>query len=126
MVLSLLQSLGSGSTKANVSHKAKIVDSAGPQPWTRPDDYVGAMARKRSFRRAREPKPRTQPERPRLLLSTVPFLALLSLLAVLAVAIMIIAFPGSQPQVREPAPAAKEQGVAQRGWFQEAQKEMHR
>lgn len=109
-----------------MSHKAKIVEPARPQPWTRPDDYLSAMARKRSFRRAREPKVRTQPERPRLLLSTVPFLALLALLAVLAVAIMIIAFPGSQPQVREPAPAAKEQGVAARGWFQKAEREFHR
>lgn len=84
------------------------------------------MARKRSFRRAREPKMRTQPERPRLLLSTVPFLALLSLLAVLAVAIMVVAFPGNQPQIREPSPPAKEQGVAQRGWLQKAEREFHR
>ena len=83
------------------------------------------MARKRSFRRAREPKLRTQPERPRLLLSTLPFLALLSMLAVLAVGIMVIAFPGTQPQIREPTPAAKEQGVAQRGWFEKAEREFH-
>ena len=110
-----------------MSHKEKIASPAPPQqPWTRPDDYLGAMARKRTFRRAREPKQRTQPERPRLLLSTVPFLALLGLLAVLAVAIMVAAFPGSQPQLREPAAAAREKGVAPKGWFQEAQKEMHR
>lgn len=109
-----------------MSHKAKIVEPVRPEPWTRPDDYLGAMARKRSFRRAREPKMRTQPERPRLLLSTVPFLALLSLLAVLAVAIMVVAFPGNQPQIREPSPPAKEQGVAQRGWLQKAEREFHR
>jgi hypothetical protein len=109
-----------------VSHKEKIVEPARPEPWTRPDDYLGAMARKRSFRRAREPKSRTEPERPRLLLSTAPFLALLILLGVLAVAIMIVAFPGSQPQIREPAPPANEQGVAQRGWFQKAEREFHR
>jgi hypothetical protein len=108
-----------------VSHKEKIANPAPPRPWTRPDDYLGAMARKRSFRRGREPKLRTQPERPRLLLSTAPFLAVMVLLAVLAVAIMIVAFPGTQPQLREPTPAAKEKGVAQRGWFEEAQKEMH-
>lgn len=108
-----------------MSHKAKIIEPVHPQPWTRPDEYIEAMARKRTFRRAREPKLRTQPERPRLLLSTLPFLALLSLLAVLAVAMMIIAFPGSQPQVREPPPAAKEQGVAQRGWLQKASREFH-
>lgn len=108
-----------------MSHKEKIASPARPEQWTRPDDYLGALARKRSFRRAREPKQRTQPERPRLLLSTVPFLALLGLLAVLAVAIMIVAFPGAQPQLKEPAAAAKEKGFAPKGWFQEAQKEMH-
>lgn len=109
-----------------MSHKAKIVKPVRPQPWTRPDDYIEALARKRTFRRAREPKLRTQPERPRMLLSTAPFLALLLLLAVLAVAIMIVAFPGSQPQVREPTPAVNEQGVAQRGWFEKAERDFHR
>jgi hypothetical protein len=50
---------------------------------------------------------------------------LLALLGVLAVAIMVVAFPGTQPQVSEQTATAKEKGVAQRGWFQEAQKEMH-
>lgn len=101
---------------------------ASPLPgssWTRADAYLGAMARKRSFRRRQATRARTQPERPRLLLSTVPFLALIGLLAILAVAIMIVAFPGTQP-LQSGQAAQKEQGVASRGWFQEAQKEMHR
>jgi hypothetical protein len=69
---------------------------------------------------------RTQPENPRLLLSTVPFLALMGLLGVLAVAIMIMAFPGNQHASRPRAAAQQEKGVAERGWFQEAQKEMHK
>ena len=93
--------------------------------WTRPEDYLGAMARKRTFRRGRREGDRTQPESPRLLLSTVPFFALLGLLGVLAIAIMVIAFPGTQPQVRPPQPPPKEQGVAQKGWFQEAEKDFH-
>ena len=93
--------------------------------WTRPDAYLGAMARKRSFRRAHGEKRRTQPESPRMMLSTLPFAALIVLLGVLAVAIMIIAFPRSQPVPRGQQIAAKEQGRAERGWFQEAQKEMH-
>jgi hypothetical protein len=60
-----------------------------------------------------------------MLLSTVPFLALIGLLAILAIAIAIIAFPGSQPRPGAQQAPAKEKGVAQRGWFQEAQKEMH-
>jgi hypothetical protein len=90
--------------------------------WTCVEDYLGAMARRRTERRRREPKPRTQPEAPRLLLSTLPFLALIMAMAVLAVGIMIIAFPGAQPQ---PRPAAHRQGVAAKGWFQEAQKQFH-
>ena len=93
--------------------------------WTRPEDYLGALARKRTFRRRSHRGDRTQSERARLLLSTVPFLALLSLLGVLAVAIMIAAFPGSQPLVRAPPLPLRQQGVAQKGWLQEAQREFH-
>jgi len=109
-----------------VSQKDNLAAPAPQEAWTRPEDYIGAMARKRSFRRARDDKPRTQPERPRLLLSTVPFLALFGLLAVLAAAIMIVAIPGSHPQQSTMQVAQHEKGVAERGWFQEAQKEMQR
>lgn len=109
-----------------MKHKQRLADRPPDGAWTRPDAYLGALARKRMFRRAREEKVRTQPESPRLLLSTLPFLALLGLLAVLAVAIMIAAFPGNQPRPKPKPPAQQEKGVAQRGWFQEAQKEMHR
>ena len=61
-----------------------------------------------------------------MLLSTLPFLALLALLAVLAVAIMILAFPGNQPSPKPQQAAAREQGRAERGWFQEAQKQFHK
>lgn len=106
--------------------KQKLADPAPDRGWTGPEAYLGAMARKRRFRREHGDKPRTQPEKPRLLLSTLPFLALLAFLAVLAVAIMVIAFPGSQPPPKPQQVAAKEQGVAQRGWFQEAEREMRK
>lgn len=93
--------------------------------WTHPEDYLGVFARRRTARRARQAKGRTQPESPRLLLSTVPFLLLLGLLAILAVAIMVLAFPGNQPPPESKPPTAHETGRAERGWFQEAQKEMH-
>ena len=109
-----------------MSHKTRIVEPARSRPWTRPDEYVEAMARKRSFRRAREPKMRTQPERPRLMLSTVPFLTLLAFLAVLAIGIMVLAYPGNQPPLHQRTIAKAEPGVADRGWFQEAQKQFHR
>jgi hypothetical protein len=94
--------------------------------WTRADDYVAAMARKRRARNLREPKSRGEPESPRLLLSTLPFLALFALLAVLAVGIMIAAFPGNQPEQKPPRAAQRVQGVAPKGWFQEAQRDFHK
>jgi len=109
---------------SRVSEKEKLARPA--RTWTRAEAYLGGIALKRSFRRAHAEKPRTEPETPRLLLSTLPFLVVIGLLAVLAVAIMVLAFPGSQPPPRPRPVAAHEQGVAQRGWFQEAQKEMHR
>ena len=93
--------------------------------WTRPEDYLGAMALKRTFRRGRRMRDRTEPESPQLLLSTIPFLALICLLGVLAVAIMFIALPGSQPQPKAAPVAQKEIGVAPKGWFQKAQREFH-
>ena len=93
-----------------------------PQRWTRADDYLGVLARRRTARRQRDAGPRTQPESPRLLLSTIPFLALFAALAILAVGIMVIAWPGSQPRI-EPKPLPHEQGVAPKGWLQKAEKD---
>jgi hypothetical protein len=89
--------------------------------WTRIDDYILPLLRRS---RSRRMKPRTQPEAPRLLLSTVPYLALFAALAVLAVAIMVSAWPGSQPRP-QPRPPQHELGYAPKGWFQRAEKEFH-
>jgi hypothetical protein len=92
--------------------------------WTRPDAYVEALIRRRNSRRTRRPpRQRTEPETPRLLLSTVPFLVLLAALAVLSVAIMITAWPGRDRQPRPQKVVQLERGVAQRGWFEEAEKQ---
>ena len=107
-----------------MSHKEDLATPA-PRAWTRADDYIEAMARKRTARRSRRERARTQPEAPRLLLSTLPFMALIMLMAVLALAIMVAAMPGSTPQPKPAPPAKPEQGVAAKGWFQEAQKEFH-
>jgi hypothetical protein len=103
-------------------------DLAPPQPdeaWTRPGDYFAALARRRTARKAREPKPRTQPEAPRFLLSTLPFLLLFAALAVITVGIIVMAWPGSQLQPKPKLVAERERGVAAKGWYQEAQKEFH-
>lgn len=95
--------------------------------WTHPDEYVVAMARKRTARRSRETQHRSQPENPRFGLSTLPYLALIGGVAVLTVAIAIAAFPGSQPEHRVlPQMAHHQTGIAPKGWFQEAQREFHR
>lgn len=109
-----------------MEQKEKLASPESGGAWTRPDPYIVALARQRTSRRARGEKPRTQPESPRLLLSTVPFLLVIAFLAIIAVGIMILAFPGNQPAPPPSAPAAKERGVAQRGWFQEAQKQFHK
>ena len=105
--------------------KQRLASPAPGRPWTRPDDYIDALARKRSYRRARRERLRTEPERPRLMLSTVPFLTLLGLLAVLAVAITILAIPHGEPQQSARLPLPKVQGVANPGWLHEAQKDFH-
>lgn len=96
--------------------------------WTRAEDYLGAMGRERSARRRRtaNERNRTEPEAPRLLLSTIPFVVLISLLGMLAMFIMIAAVPHSEAPAPPKQVAAKEVGVAARGWFQEAEKEFHR
>ena len=106
--------------------KEKITSPPPGASWTGPDAYIGALARKRRYRHAREGEPRSRPPTPPAGLSAVPLAAILAVLAVLVVAITITAFPGSQPPPRPRPPAVHEQGVAPRGWFQEAQKEMHR
>ena len=59
-----------------------------------------------------------------MILSTLPFAALLAVMAMLTVAIAISAWPASHPVAHAQA-QEKELGTAQRGWFQEAQKEFH-
>ncbi len=96
--------------------------------WTRIDDYVGALARQRQRRhRRRAQASRTQPESPRLLLSTLPFLALIVGLGVVAVAVMFAAWPGRQQvQAGRTAAEASGGGVAAPGWFDDAKREMRR
>jgi hypothetical protein len=92
--------------------------------WTRPADYGGVFARRVTARRKREAIRRTQPVAPQLLLSTLPFLALIGALALLAIGIMVMAFPGNQPQ-HKVASVQHEKGVAANGWLKEAEKEFH-
>ena len=105
--------------------KERVETERDAPSWTRIDDYFTALARRRTARRQREPRLRTQPEAPRFSLSTLPFLALIGALFVLTIAIVIAAFPGAWPQHKQKA-ATHELGTAEKGWFQEAEKEMNR
>jgi hypothetical protein len=95
--------------------------TANSRRWTHIEIYLEALARRGSARRRRF-QGRTEPESPRLMLGTLPFLLTIVVLAVLGVAIAVMAWPPSQPQF-QPRPQQQELGTAQRGWFQEAQKE---
>jgi hypothetical protein len=95
-----------------------LAESRGPR-WTRADDYVTALARKRTARRSRAEPSQSRADAPRIM----PFLVLIMLLGVHAVAIMVLAFPGSQPEHKPKPPDKHELGTANRGWFQEAQKQ---
>ena len=84
--------------------------------WTRAEDYLPNRRRRRSA-------PRKDPgERPeaasgaRPLLGMVPFMLLMFALGVLAVAIMIAAYPGQVHPAKAPQPV-KEDGVAAPGWL---------
>lgn len=101
-------------------------DTAPPrqdQRWTRIDDYLGGLTWRRKARRLRRLETRSEPEAPRLMLSTLPFAALIAVLGMLIVAFAIAAWPGSQRDF-EPQKAKQELGTAPRGWFEEAKKEM--
>ena len=123
----LLQLLGSARSCKVVESKVDLERPRTRRNWARMDDYLGALARRRTFRHQREPDrgKRTQPEAPRFLLSTLPFLVLFAGLAVMAVAIAIAAWPGQQTTHKSQT-EARELGKAPKGWFQEAQRRMHR
>jgi hypothetical protein len=98
------------------------VASRPPRDWLRVDDYMESLARRRTARRSRMPRPRTQPEAPRVLLSTLPFVALMVGLAVLTLAIVIAAWPHG-PAAHAPKAEQAQPGTASKGWFQEAEKQ---
>ncbi len=106
----------------------KNPDLAEPQSgraWTRIEDYLAPWFLRVRHRRESRLKPRTEPEEPRFLVSTLPFLLLFAGLIVMAIAIALLAFPGAQPQHKPPPPARHEIGTAPKGWFQKAEKEFH-
>jgi len=93
--------------------------------WTRPGDYLTALARRRTARRSRAPNPENQHEATRFPVHMVPFVALMVVLAILVVATVLIAFPGNQPPPRAKSAEKAERGYAPKGWMQEAERDFH-
>lgn len=93
------------------------------QRWTRIDDYAAGLTRLRNARRARRERVRTEPESPALILSTLPFAALIGVFAILTVVFAIAAWPGRTVPQAQPKPEQRELGTAPKGWFDEAKKE---
>lgn len=85
--------------------------------WTRPEDYLPKRRRRRPAARF-EPADKVEgASSSRPMLGMVPFLVLMFALAVLAVAIMVTAYPGHvRPSAKAPAPVQQE-GTAAPGWL---------
>lgn len=103
--------------------KDKLLPAPQARRWTRPEDYVVALARLRSSRQRNRAEPRTEPEEPRAMLGIVPFLMLTAALAMLTLAIAVAAWPGRE-RPQPASAAASEPGKAPPDWFDRAKKEM--
>jgi hypothetical protein len=94
--------------------------------WTRVEDYIVALARRRTARHQREGRSigRMDPKTQQPTLGTIPFLVMMAAFAVLFVAIAILAWPvHEQPR---PPKAEREAGTAPPGWLENAEQEMNR
>ena len=105
-------------------------DGLAPPPPARagPPLHYYLVHRRRRAAAARERRrlpPRTEPEAPRFMLSTFPYAALLAVFAMMTVLILIAAWPGREHAVPQVTHAQHEAGTAAKGWFQEAQRDMH-
>ena len=94
--------------------------------WTSVEDYLVALARRRTARHKREGRPhgRMDADGPTPTLGTIPFIVMMAAFALLVVAIAGLAWPVHD----EPRPhkAQKELGTAAPGWLEEAEREMNK
>jgi hypothetical protein len=95
-----------------------------PTGWTSVEDYIVALARRRTERHKRERRRQTRmdPDDPRITLGTVPFLVMMAAFAVLVVAIATLAWPVHEQPPRKAV--EHELGTAPPGWMEEAEEEM--
>ena len=93
--------------------------------WTRVEDYIVALARRRTARHKREGRPhgRIDLDGPAPTLGTIPFLVMMAAFALLFVAIASLAWPvreQTRPRKAEPV-----RGTAAPGWLEKAEREMN-
>jgi hypothetical protein len=89
-------------------------------PWTRIDVYLRSLQRRRSHSRRKLSARLSKEEEPsRLLSSSLPFVALILGLALIAFAIFSLAAPGMLSQQPKPEPKPRELGTAPPGWIDE-------
>ena len=104
-------------------NKDGLAPPSAARAWTRIDDYLGAGHHTRvAARRGSTFKPAFESYRPHFTLSTLPFLALLVGLAIATVGIAVAAWRERDTPTTAPR-MAPELGTAQRGWYQEAQRD---
>ena len=94
--------------------------TGGKTGWTRVDDYVVALARRRTARQQRESRRggRFEMDVPRPTIGMVPFLIMMAAFALLAVAIAAMAWP--RQHADRPKPTARVLGTAPPGWIDRA------
>ena len=74
-----------------------VAAAAAGRPWTRIEGYITALHRRRiAARRRTGAEPRTEPQVPDFVLSTLPFIALAIALAVIAGSVIVLAWPGGR------------------------------
>jgi len=94
--------------------------------WTGVENYLVALARRRTARHKREGRPhsRMDPDEPRNTVGTIPFIIMMGAFLLLFVAIASLAWPNHEEQ--KPRKAEREIGTAPAGWMEEAEQEMNR
>jgi hypothetical protein len=94
--------------------------------WTGVENYVVALARRRTARHKREGRPgsRMDPDEPRNTVGTIPFLIMMGAFLLLFVAIASLAWPSREEP--KPKEAEQELGTAPAGWLEEAEQEMNK
>jgi hypothetical protein len=102
-----------------MSDKEEIAPPTRPaeRSWTRAEDYLdlARLWRRSAARTRKRVVPRTEPEHPRITLGALPFLLLMALLGVMAVAIIITAIPsGNRYEIPSPE---RQDGTAPPGWL---------